>query len=213
VITNATLAHGLSRYRVDRLGLADWVTLARGTLAGVVAAVVAESFYQPAPVRILVSLAALALVLDAVDGWVARRTRTTGALGANFDAEVDAFLILVLSVYVARSAGAWVLAIGVARYAFLAAGWLLPWMRGPLPSRYWRKFVAATQGVVLTVAAADILPEPLTQAVLLAALVLLAESFGRDVLWLWSHQTATRSPAAAVGEPSRSVPQLPTLQR
>ena len=98
------------------------------------------------PVALLVSLAAVALALDAVDGWVARRTRTTGLLGARFDAEADAFLILILSVYVARSAGAWVLAIGAARYVFLAAGWLLPWMRAQLPPRHWRKVVGATQG-------------------------------------------------------------------
>ena len=67
--------------------------------------------------------------------------------------EVDAFLILVLSVYVARSSGAWVLAIGAMRYAFVAAGWVLPWMRGQLPPRYWRKVVAAIQGIVLVVAA------------------------------------------------------------
>ena len=121
VITNAALARGLSYYRADRLGPADWVTLARATLAVVVAALVADSFGEPAPVTLLVSLAAVALALDAVDGWVARRTRTTATLGARFDGEVDAFLILVLSVYVARSAGAWVLAIGAARYAFLAA--------------------------------------------------------------------------------------------
>ena len=129
MITNAALARGLSRYRCDRLGPADWVTLARATLAVGVAALVADSFEQPAPVALLVTLAAVALVLDAVDGWVARRTGTASPLGAHFDGEVDAFLILVLSVYVARSAGAWVLAIGAARYAFLAAGWLLPWMR------------------------------------------------------------------------------------
>ena len=116
-----------------------------------------ESLQQPVPVALLVSLAAIALVLDAVDGWVARRTRTT-ATGAHLDGEVDAFLILVLSVYVARSIGAWVLAIGLARYAFLAAGWALPWMRAPLPPRHWRKVVCATQGIVLTVAAADVLP-------------------------------------------------------
>ena len=74
--------------------------------------------------------------------------------GARLDGEVDAFLILVLSVYVARDAGAWVLAIGLARYLFLAAGWVLPWMRAPLPSRHWRKVVCATRGIVLTVAAA-----------------------------------------------------------
>ena len=153
------------------------------------------------PVALLVSLAAVALVLDAVDGWVARRTRTTATLGARFDGEVDAFLILVLSVYVARSAGAWVLAIGAARYAFLVAGWLLPWMRAPLPPRYWRKVVAATQGIVLTVAAADVLPPALTRAALVGALALLAESFGRDVWWLWA--AGTRSDAADRSQPTR----------
>jgi hypothetical protein len=196
IILNATLARGLSRYRSERLGAADWVTLARATLAVGVAALVAVTFDHRAPVTMLVTLATLALTLDAVDGWVARHTRTT-EMGARFDAEVDAFLILILSVYVARSAGAWVLAIGAARYAFLAAGWPLPWMRAPLPPRYWCKFVAATQGIVLTVAAADVLPLALTQAVLLAALVLLAESFGRNVWWLWTHRAAMDGPVAA----------------
>src|SRR5439155_13351916 len=108
----------------------------------------------------------------------ARRTRTTATFGARFDGEVDAFLILILSVYVARSVGPWVLAIGAARYVFLAAGWPLPWMRAPLPPRYWRKAVAATQGIVLTVAAADVLPRAITVAGLVVALALLAESFG-----------------------------------
>jgi phosphatidylglycerophosphate synthase len=202
VITNTALARGLSHYRADRLGPADWVTLARATLAVGVAALVADSFNEPAPVTLLVSLAALALALDAVDGWVARRTRTTATLGERFDGEVDAFLILVLSVYVARSAGAWVLAIGAARYAFLAAGWLLPWMREPLPPRHWRKVVAATQGMVLTVAAADLLPPALTRAALVVALALLAESFGRDVWWLRRHRNGTPPRNAAVADPT-----------
>ena len=196
LITNAALARGLSNYRSDRLRPADWVTLARATLAVGVAALTAASFEEPVPATLLVSLAGIALALDAVDGWVARRTTTAG-LGARFDAEVDAFLILVLSVYVARSAGAWVLAIGAARYALLVAGWPLPWLRQPLPPRYWRKVVAATQGVVLTIAAAQVLPLAVTQWALVAALVLLAESFGRDVWWLWSHRDATRARAAA----------------
>jgi phosphatidylglycerophosphate synthase len=187
---NAALARGLSRHRPDPLRLADWVTLARGTLAVGVAALVADSFDQRAPVTVLVSLAALALALDAVDGWVARRTRTTAALGAQFDGEVDAFLILALSVYVAPSAGAWVLVIGAARYAFLVAGWLLPWLREPLPPRYWRKFVAATQGIVLTIAAASLLSPAVTTGALIVALVLLAESFGHDVWWLRGNRRA-----------------------
>ena len=193
--------------RVDGLGPADWVTLTRATLAVGVAALVVDSFVRAVPVRLLVALAAVALVLDAVDGWVARRTRTT-AVGARLDAEVDAFLILVLSLYAAPVVGAWVLAIGAARYAFGAAGWLKPWLRAPLPPRYWRKVVAATQGIMLTVAAAGVLSPSASTAGLVVALALLTESFGRDVWWLWTHQSgmhvvpATTTEAEPVRAPS-----------
>ena len=154
----AALARGLASRRGERLGPASWVTLARATLAVGVAALVAASFAHDTPVALLVTLAAVALALDAVDGWLARRTGTATALGARFDGEVDAFLILALSIYVAPAYGAWVLAIGAARYLFLAGEWLLPWMRAPLPPRRWRRIVAAAQGIVLTVAAAEVLP-------------------------------------------------------
>jgi phosphatidylglycerophosphate synthase len=196
LMTNAALALGLAHYRADRLGPADWVTLARATLTVGVAALVADSFNRRVPMTLLVSLAAVALALDAVDGWVARRTRTTATMGERFDGEVDALLILILSVYVARSVGAWVLAIGATRYVFLAAGWPLPSMRAELPPRLWRKTVAAVQGVVLTVAAAHVLSPAVSRILLAVALVLLAESFGRDVWWLGRHRQGTSVAAA-----------------
>ena len=197
-ITCAALARGLYRgvgvgdfaiasETVGTFGPGDWVTMTRATLVGCVAALTADSFHQRARIDVLVTIAVVALVLDAVDGQVARRTGTASGLGARFDMEVDAFLILVLSVYVARSMGAWVLAIGAMRYAFVVASWVLRWMSGPLPQRFWRKVVAATQGVVLVFATADVLPAPLIIAALAAALALLVESFGRDIVWLWRH--------------------------
>ena len=205
-VTMATaLARGLARGPGDRLGPASWVTLARATLAVGVAALAADSFTRDTPVALLVTLAAVALALDAVDGWVARRTGTATALGARFDGEVDAFLILALSVYVAPAYGAWVLAIGAARYLFLAGEWLLPWMRAPLPPRRWRRLVAAAQGIVLTVAAAEVLPRALTQALLVAALAALAASVGECTWWLWRRRDAARAqvPEGDVGQPER----------
>jgi phosphatidylglycerophosphate synthase len=166
-------------------GPASWITLGRATLAAGVAALAVAALEQHVPVALLVTLAAVALALDLVDGWVARRTGTATALGARFDGEVDAFLILALSVFVAPTYGAWVLAIGAARYLFLLGEWLLPWMRAPLPARRWRKVVAAAQGVVLTVAAAGVLPHTLTQALLAAAFAALVASMGQCVWWLW----------------------------
>ena len=88
-----------------RLGPASWVTLARATLAVGVAALAADSLANDPPVALLVTLAAVALCLDLVDGWVARRTGMETELGARLDGEVDAFLILALSVYVAPRYG------------------------------------------------------------------------------------------------------------
>lgn len=184
VAVAAVEARGLARYAHAR-GPADLVTLTRAVLACGVAAVVADGFAGSPAVGALVALTVPALALDAVDGWVARRTGTTSRFGAWFDGEVDAFLIVVLSVDVARSVGPWVLTMGVVRYAFGAAGLALPWLRSPLPARYWRKVVTATVGIALAAAAADVLPAVATTFTLVLALALLAESFGRDVLWLW----------------------------
>ncbi|MEN3308234.1 MAG: hypothetical protein V7603_4436 [Micromonosporaceae bacterium] len=209
------LSRGLGQAGARGLGPADWVTLTRATLAGGVAALTVDSFDRPAPVAVLVTLAAVALVLDGVDGQVARRTGTVTALGARFDMEVDAFLVLVLSVHVAPALGAWVLTFGLMRYAFVVATWALPWMRGSLPPRYWRKVVAATQGVVLVVATARVLPTPLLVAALIAALAMLVESFGRDVAWLWQHghvQAAPRhraAPSPRVGSATGRRTRLP----
>ena len=199
------LARCLARDPAERVGPASWVTLARATLAVGVAALAADSLTHDVPVALLVALAAVALVLDAVDGWVARRTGGATTLGARFDGEVDAFLILALSVYVAPAFGAWVLAIGAARYLFLTGEWLLPWMRSALPPRRWRKVVAATQGILLTVAAAGILPRAIMQALLVAGLALLTASMGQSVWWLWRswHTPHDQAPQGDVGQSQR----------
>ncbi|SES10579.1 CDP-alcohol phosphatidyltransferase [Lentzea xinjiangensis] len=186
--TWAFLGYGMQRHRASSLGPADRVTLTRGLLVGAVTALVADRAGQDVPVALVVTLAAVALSLDWVDGQVARRTGTSTPLGARFDMEVDAFLILVLSAYVAVHMGPWVLAIGLMRYVFVAASWRFRWMNAPLPASYARKVVAAVQGIVLVVAASGLLP---FAAVLTGlALASLVWSFGRDVLWLWTTAAA-----------------------
>jgi phosphatidylglycerophosphate synthase len=196
-----SVVRSLSVYR-HTPGPADLVTLVRATLACVVAALVADSFVGHPAGNALVWVAVVALALDAVDGPIARLTGTTSAFGGKFDGEADAFLMLVLSVYVAGTVGVWVLAIGGMRYLFWLAGVVLPWMRGRLPYRYWRKVVTAAAGIVLTVATAGVAPVWATTVALGVVLAVLVESFGRDVLWLWRHRLAVApAPVLAVGEP------------
>ncbi|TDB73577.1 CDP-alcohol phosphatidyltransferase family protein [Micromonospora sp. KC721] len=205
------LTRGLRRHRTDRLGPADRVTLARAVLVGGVTALLVDAVDgSPVPLAVLVPMTAVALALDAVDGWVARRTGSTSALGARFDMEIDSFLVLMLSVHVAPVVGPWVLVIGGARYAFVAASWVLPWMRGTLPPRYWRKVVAAAAGVLLLTATADVLPHLVTMLLLAALTATLLESFGRDVAWLWRHRPVrSHAPTPAAAPAATSVP-VPT---
>jgi phosphatidylglycerophosphate synthase len=196
VIGTALLARALARAAALVFGAANWVTLVRATLVGGVTALVADAFVRPTEMTDLATLAAVALVLDGVDGWVARHTGSVTALGARYDMEVDAFLIFMLSVLAARSVGPWVLAIGLARYAAVTAGWIVPWLSRPVPPRYWRKPVAAIQGIVLTVAVAGIVPGPVIDLMLVVAMALLAESFGRDVWWQWYQKVRTDAEAA-----------------
>jgi phosphatidylglycerophosphate synthase len=208
VATIVALARGVARHGADRLGPADLVTLTRAMIAASLAALTAESFVRSPAVPTLLGLAVTALLLDWVDGWVARRTETVSTLGARFDMEVDALLILVLSVYVARTTGAWVLAIGAARYAFIAARRVLPWMRGTLPQRYWCKVVAAAQGVVLTLAISNVLPRVIIDTALAACLALLAESFGREIWGLWKRRHGELSRQVAISPDERTWPDL-----
>ena len=188
------LARALVRSGTAALGPADLVTLARSVIVGGIVALVAESFVGPVSGTALTALAVVALVLDAVDGRVARSTRTVSAIGARFDMEVDSALVLLLSVYVAPSLGPWVLAIGSVHYLLLLARRALPWLRRPVPPRYWCKVVAAVQAIVLTAVAAGVLPHTAAVLVLGGVAALLAESFGREVWWLWrGHRAASEA--------------------
>jgi phosphatidylglycerophosphate synthase len=97
------------------VGAANAITLGRVALLGI-GAVVAE--------RSLVALGVLAFaafVLDAVDGWVARRRGEASTFGARLDVEADAFAMIVLAtaLFVTRTAPFWVLAVGLVRFVYV----------------------------------------------------------------------------------------------
>ena len=205
--TWAVLTRAVLRSRLTSFGPANRVTLGRATLVGGVTALVADSFETTPPVTLFVGLTAIALILDGVDGKVARRTGTSSVLGARFDMEVDAFLILVLSVYVSMSMGPWVLLIGAMRYLFVAAAYFQPWLNAPLPHSMARKTVAAYQGIALLAAASDWLPYQASAVVVSTALGWLVWSFGRDIGWLWGERGEQREQLAEGAEETGSASQ------
>jgi phosphatidylglycerophosphate synthase len=187
----ALLAWGLTRGpggpASTGLGAANRMTLLRATLVLPVAALVLQAGALDAGARWwIIVMATVALVLDGVDGSVARRTGTSSSFGARFDMELDAFLILALSALVWRSghAGPWVLLIGALRYLFVAAGLVWPPLTRELPPSRRRQTVCVVQGVALLVCLGPFVPPSVAVAVAATALAALVYSFGVDVRWL-----------------------------
>jgi phosphatidylglycerophosphate synthase len=167
-----------------QFGAANWVTTLRAVLT---LAIAWFALRRPSvDIRWIAGWTAGAIAaLDGVDGWLARRTGTASRFGARFDMETDAALLLVLSVLVWRQgqAGAWVLLIGLMRYLFVSAGWLLPWLTGPLTPTRRGKTVAVIQMVTLAIVL--VLPRWLSITACAVALGLLVWSFAIDVGRLW----------------------------
>ena len=78
------LINGLRRRRAPRLGWANLVTATRSTLVAIITGLVAASFVAPISVPLLIGLVVPALGLDAVDGWIARRTGTIDGARRSF---------------------------------------------------------------------------------------------------------------------------------
>ena len=168
-----------------RFGPANGVTTIRAMLAALAAGLIGH----PASPEVLwwvIGLTALMAALDGLDGWLARSTRMASAYGARFDMETDTAFILVLSTLVWQQgkAGGWVLLCGLMRYAFVAAGWLLPWLAGPLGATRRGRTVAVGQLLGLSVALAPIVPAPTSAVAAGMTLAALAWSFAIDVVWL-----------------------------
>lgn len=167
-----------------RFGPGNRVTLLRMGLSALLAAVIGEPLVHADAIAwgIVVS-ATVTAVLDAADGPLARRSGLASDFGARFDMETDAWLTLVLCGLIVHfdKAGAWVLAAGLMRYAFVAAARLWPWLSGTLPASLRRKTVCVAQITTLIVCLGPIVPHALSSALAAASLLVLAWSFAVDV--------------------------------
>jgi phosphatidylglycerophosphate synthase len=186
LVTMAVAAGRVQAHHPFRgFGGANLTTTIRLALVAVVAAMLGQP-YSPALAWAAAALTVVVTALDGVDGAIARRSSLASAFGARFDMETDAWLLLVLSALAWRwdRAGAWVLACGLMRYVFVAAGWVWRWLDAPLPPSQRRKTVCVVQIVTLGVIVAPMIPRLVSVLAAAVTLGLLTWSFGVDVVWL-----------------------------
>jgi phosphatidylglycerophosphate synthase len=202
-ISAATLVR--AHHPFTRFGAANQMTLIRAGLVALVAGLIGEPAVAPVA-AVAVGVAAAVEIFDGVDGWLARRGGLASAFGARFDMEVDALLIMVLAILAWQHgrAGAWVLLSGLLRYAFVAAGWLAPWIARPLPPSRRRQTICVVQIAALVAVVSPLMPSSVTSPVAAAALAVLAASFLMDIVWLWRARSATATTARVRAFPSSS---------
>jgi len=179
-----------------RFGPANAVTLLRLAAVVVLAGLIGEAIpaaplaSAPGAAWVIVIVATLTALLDAVDGHLARRSGLASAFGARFDMETDAFFVLVLCALVVQAgqAGPWILAAGLMRYAFVGAARVWPWLAAPLPPSKRRQTVCVVQITTLIICLGPIISPELAAGLAAMSLAMLATSFAIDVRALAHHR-------------------------
>jgi phosphatidylglycerophosphate synthase len=194
---------GLRHHAPRRFGAANLVTLVRAAAVAFLAGIAARDAPLSDALRLGVTMVGFGgLLLDGVDGWVARRFRLASRYGARFDMEVDALSMMTITLLLLRAgqAGIWVLAIGLLRYHFIAMAWLWPPLARRLPESMRRKAicVAAVGGTLIALSP----PVGATVASPICAVVLalLVYSFAVDYVWLWHSWRSTPAADRAIPE-------------
>jgi phosphatidylglycerophosphate synthase len=95
-------------------GYANYITGSRFLLISVLAIINLN-------VTALLLIGVLALVLDVVDGYVARKLDQTSKMGSLFDLEVDAYYVLILSslIWLNGLLPGWIVVVASLRYIFV----------------------------------------------------------------------------------------------
>ncbi|SEN46256.1 Phosphatidylglycerophosphate synthase [Loktanella fryxellensis] len=174
-------------YPHGHAGACNLVTMLRLALVAVLAAGVGVAGpMETGTVWAIFALAVLALSLDGVDGWLARRAGLSSDFGARFDMETDAALAAVLAALLMAEGrvGPEILILGLTRYVYVAASLVWPWLASPLYPSLRRKTVCVIQIGTLAVLTLPVLPDGFARPLAVTASVLLVWSFVRDIRWL-----------------------------
>jgi phosphatidylglycerophosphate synthase len=184
------LAHRIAaergRWLPTGYGLPNAVTTFRALIVASIGVV-----YRDGAGLLACALAQLVFALDAVDGWLARRSGRASAFGAALDSETDAFFIAMLTVTLAAHGvvGPWVLLGGLLRYVYVLVVALCPAARGEVPRN---RLARSIFGILVVTLSFAFLPFPaLVGPVAALGTAFVSYSFGHS-FW-WSFRNAPRA--------------------
>ncbi len=173
--------------RSRAFGVANTITALRAL------AVIGTLFVGNLSPVVLVWVFALCLLMDGIDGWLARRLDLDSSFGAEFDCAADAALVLAVSVAATwlHDGPSWWLLPGMLRYLLLvnAAGQAPPGITQSRSERLWARWAYAA--AVSALIASLLVPTPVAYLLLAAVTAALLSSFATDFRHLWRQPTVS----------------------
>ncbi|MBX2885660.1 MAG: CDP-alcohol phosphatidyltransferase family protein [Granulosicoccus sp.] len=191
LLVSALIVKEFHKYVHSGFGAANTVTSVRAMCAALLFGLIPiaeslQSMTNAGWMWLITVLAILTVMLDGLDGYLARKYNTQSTFGARFDMEVDALLALIIALFLWQSnkVGIWILGLGIMRYAFIAAAHWIEALRNELyPSRR-RKVVCVIQLLALCSLLCPVIDTPHSTTIAALALICLALSFIIDIRWL-----------------------------
>ena len=162
-------------------GLGNSVTLARLLLASSVGLAP-----DSVPTWALGGVVLAVFALDGLDGFVAVRRGEQSEFGATFDMEVDAYFVLLIGIELFQRGryGAWILGVGLLRYAYVLCLALIPARSGHQPR--WAHGRHAFTALMLGFALGMLLGEPFGTVATALGCGLVTASFAYSFYWSYA---------------------------
>lgn len=150
-----------------------------------------ESFnivnYRNNYTNVLAFIFFISLILDAIDGFLARFLNQVSDFGKKFDLEIDTFLLflLTLSLYKNFNVDLYVFLIPLFRYVFFILQFRFEWLNSSLPESFRRKFICSGVSILLICCHLSDLNKSLIMAAIISSILLITFSFLKDIIWLY----------------------------
>jgi phosphatidylglycerophosphate synthase len=148
-----------------------------------------DIFYEG---KIIIILSTLSLIMDGLDGFIARKYNLVSKFGEIIDQESDNFLMLVISIslYLNKDIGLYVFLIPLYRYIFLASMKKYDWLKKTLPISQFRK-IACVLTIILMIMSQDVyIDYENTVFLVILSLFIITFSFSKDIIWLYRNKNS-----------------------
>ena len=186
----------IKKFNNKNFTCASYVTYARSILMILMLSIILNTYLQPDIFykfyknELFLYMALISLILDGIDGLLARCLYQVTEFGEYFDQEADTIfmIVLVLSLYFNYDSTIIIFLIPLYRYLFLLMQKKYRWMKRKLTDSFRRKFICLMTILILILCHLEFLGEALIMNLPILAIFIITFSFVKDIIWLYERK-------------------------